>query len=162
MRINTYRRIFGSGPLGVAVTIVLFTAAAIVQKYLNLPQLGVPFGVRVWVLTVCTILAAALAVWSIRSLPTEERGRRLCVRGAFRYLRHPLYAALVSIFNFGVAFFFNHTVFLATAVIVHLLWHRIVIQEEQMMEKSFGQEYLQYARRTGRFLPHISAFRKQT
>lgn len=162
MRMNTYKRIFGGGPLGVSVTLLFFLAAALVQKHLILPQLGVPFGVRVWVLTVCTIFAATLAVWSIRSLPTEERGRKLCIRGAFHYLRHPLYAALVSIFIFGFAFFLNHSVFLIVAVIIHLIWHRIVSREEKMMVKAFGEEYLQYACRTGRFIPRISAFRKQT
>jgi protein-S-isoprenylcysteine O-methyltransferase Ste14 len=161
MRMNTYKRIFGSGPLGVGVTLLLFLAAAMAEKHLNLPQLGVPLRVRIGVLTVCTILAAAIVVWSIRSLPTEVRGRQLCVRGAFRYLRHPLYAALVSIFNFGFAFFLNHTVFLITAVIIHLIWHSIVRQEEKMMVKAFGEEYLQYARRTGRFFPRFSSFRKR-
>ena len=159
---NTYKRIFGSGPLGVGITLFLFLAAAMLEKNLNLPQLGMPVAVRIGILTVCTILAAALAVWSIRSLPTEARGRKLCIRGAFRYLRHPLYAALVSIFNFGVAFFLNHSVFLIVAVIIHLIWHRIVSREEKMMVKTFGEEYLQYACRTGRFIPRISAFRKQT
>ncbi len=148
MRMNTYKRIFGRGPLGVGVTLLLFLAAAMVEKHLILPQLGVPLRVRIGVLTVCTIFAAALAIWSIRSLPTEARGRKLCITGAFRYLRHPLYAALVSIFNFGLAFFLNHSVFLIVAVILHLIWHRIVSQEEKMMVREFGEEYLQYERRT--------------
>jgi protein-S-isoprenylcysteine O-methyltransferase Ste14 len=160
MRMNTYKRIFGSGPLGVGLTLLLFLAAAMVEKYLILPQLGVPFRVRIGVLTVCTILAAALSIWSIRSLPTEARGRKLCITGAFRYLRHPLYAALVSIFNFGFALFLNHSVFLIVAVILHPIWHRIVSQEEKMMVKEFGEEYLQYARRTGRFFPRFSSFMK--
>jgi protein-S-isoprenylcysteine O-methyltransferase Ste14 len=158
---NAYKRIFGSGPLGVGITVLLFLAAAMAEKYLNPPKLGVPLSVRIGVLTVSTILAAALTVWSIRSLPMEARGRKLCVRGAFYYFRHPLYAALVSIFNFGFAVFLNNSIFLIVAVILHLIWHRIASQEEKMMVKEFGEEYLQYARRTGRFFPRFWSFMKR-
>jgi protein-S-isoprenylcysteine O-methyltransferase Ste14 len=157
---NAYNRIFGSGPFGVVVTILLLLAAAMAKPHLNLPQLGAPLRIRIAVLIVCTIVALSLIVWSIRSLPPEARGRILCDTGAFRYFRHPLYAALLSVFNFGFAFFLNHSVFLIAAVILHPIWHIIVSLEEKMMVNEFGEKYLQYARRTGRFLPRISCFKK--
>jgi protein-S-isoprenylcysteine O-methyltransferase Ste14 len=113
---NAYKRIFGSGPFGVAVSVVLLLAAAMAKPHLGLPQLGVPLTIRVLVLTICTIFTLALIFWSVRSLPPEARGRTLCNTGAFRYLRHPLYAALLSIFSFGFAVFLNHSVFLMWAV----------------------------------------------
>ena len=159
--INAYKRIFGSGPFGLVVSIILLLAAAIAKPHLNLPQLGVPLTIRMLVLTISTIFALALIYWSIRSLPPEVRGRKLCDTGAFRYFRHPLYAALLSIFNFGFSVFLNHSVFLMWAVILHPIWHRIVISEEKMMVKSLDEKYPQYARRTGRFFPRFSSIRKR-
>ena len=161
MSMNTYKRIFGSGPFGVAVSVLLLLAAAMAKPHLNLPQLGVPLTIRMLVLSICTIFALALIFWSIRSLPPGARGRKLCDTGAFRYLRHPLYAALLSIFSFGFAVFLNHSVFIMWAVILHPIWHRIVGSEEKMMVKAFGEKYLQYARRTGRFFPRFSSFMKR-
>ena len=159
--INAYKRIFGSGPFGLVVSIILLLAAAIAKPHLNLPQLGVPPTIRMLVLTISTIFAIALIYWSIHSLPPEVRGRKLCDTGAFRYLRHPLYAALLSIFNFGFAVFLNHSLFLMWAVILHPIWHSIVGYEEKMMVRAFGEKYLQYARRTGRFLPRFSSLIKR-
>jgi protein-S-isoprenylcysteine O-methyltransferase Ste14 len=158
---NAYKRIFGSGPFGVAVSVLLLFAAAVARPHLNLPLLGVPLTIRVLVLTICTIFALALIFWSIRSLPPEARGRKLCDTGAFLYLRHPLYAAFLSIFSFGFAVFLNHSVFLIWAVILHPIWHRIVGGEEKMMVKAFGEKYLQYAGRTGRFFPRFSSLMKR-
>jgi protein-S-isoprenylcysteine O-methyltransferase Ste14 len=158
---NAYKRIFGSGPFGVVVSVLLLLAAAMAKPHLNLPQLGVPLTIRMLVLIICTIFALALIFWSIRSLPPEIRGRKLCDTGAFRYLRHPIYAALLSIFSFGFAFFLNHAVFLMWVVILHPVWHRIVGSEEKMMAKEFGENYLQYERRKGSFFPRISSFIKR-
>jgi len=159
--INTYKRIFSSGPFGLIVSVLLLLAAAMAKPHLNFPHLGVPLTIRLLVLTISTIFALSLIYWSIRSLPPGVCGRKLCETGAFRYFRHPLYAALLSIFNFGFALFLNHSVFLMWAAILHPIWHRIVISEEKMMVKSFGEKYLQYARRTGRFLPEFSSLMKR-
>ena len=92
--INTYKRIFGSGPFGLIVSVLLLLAAAMAKPHLNFPHLGVPLTIRMLVLTISTIFALSLIYWSIRSLPPGVRGRKLCDTGAFRYFRHPLYAAL--------------------------------------------------------------------
>jgi protein-S-isoprenylcysteine O-methyltransferase Ste14 len=159
--INAYKRIFGSGPFGLLVSVFLLFAAAMAKPHINLPQLGVPLTIRLLALAICTVFALALISWSLCSLPPEVRGRNLCDTGAFRYLRHPLYAALLSIFNFGFAVFLNHSLFLMWAVILHPIWHSIVGYEEKMMVRAFGEKYLQYARRTGRFFPRFSSFRKR-
>jgi protein-S-isoprenylcysteine O-methyltransferase Ste14 len=153
--VNTYQRLFGSGPLGLAASIGLLLLCVVAersgiggrvhsQRMLGLVALGV-----------ATALTLATAVWSFVSLPVRDRGTSLITRGAFRYVRHPLYAAFLTFFNPGLALYLDNWLFVAWAVALHPLWHALIAGEEALLTKQFGAEYTAYAQRTGRFVPRL-------
>lgn len=153
---NAYQRIFGSGPLGVACSVILTLAAVWLRARLPAGSLGIPPLARQIILAVALAGTLAGAIWSARSLPVDQRGRGLCVAGAYRWVRHPLYASFLSLAVPGIALFLDHWVFLAWVVALHLLWQAVVRPEEAMMRVAFGEEWDRYARRTGRFVPRLS------
>jgi protein-S-isoprenylcysteine O-methyltransferase Ste14 len=148
-------KLLGAGPRGGALSLLLLALAFYLEKPLGLPRisdhraaLNIAFG--------CLSAAAlALFVWSFVALPASGRGSTLCTRGPYRYVRHPAYAAFLSVFNFGLALFLNDYIYLGWALLLHPLWHFAVRSEERFMESIFGDEYREYARRTGRFVPRI-------
>jgi protein-S-isoprenylcysteine O-methyltransferase Ste14 len=152
---TSYQRVFGIGPVGTLISLVLLGMAAGLRELLHLPSLGLSFSLRLAVLVIASCGTVAIVVWSVRSLPVDSRGRELCTRGAFRVFRHPLYAAFLSVFNFGFALYLNHSVYLLWAVALHPLWHWLVRREERLMVSGFGEQYEQYAERTGRFFPRL-------
>lgn len=152
---NAYQRIFGSGPFGILCSIALVLPAALAQRALPSGALGIPAPVRWAILAVASLATPAGILWSMRSLPVDQRGRELCIRGAFRWVRHPLYASLLSVGVPGLALFLDHWIWLAWVAAVHLLWHVVIRSEERMMEAEFGEAYRSYARRTGRFVPRV-------
>jgi len=156
---NLYERVFGSGPRGIAASVALLLAAAAVKPFLSAGDLCLPGTVRWAVLAGTAAAAAALGAWCVHVLPIRQRGRGLCQTGPYRFVRHPFYAAFLSIFDFGLALFLNHAVFLLWAVLLHPLWHWLIRYEERLMRREFGDAYRDYAARTGRFLPRLSAFR---
>ena len=88
-------------------------------------------------------------------MPSRERGNILSTRGAYKYVRHPLYAAFLSIFDFGLAVYLNSYIFIAWAIILHPVWHYIIRYEERPLVNIFGQVYVDYQERTGRFFPRL-------
>ena len=149
------RRIFGSGPAGAAASVVLLLAVGWLQARMQWPTLGLPRVFRISVLTLGTLATIATVVWSVRSLPVETRGRRLCTRGAFAWVRHPLYGAFLLFFCPALAVFLDHAVYLGWAAALHPLWHAIIRGEERLMEDRFGGQWQRYAARTGRFVPRL-------
>ena len=99
------------------------------------------------------LATVVLLVWSVRSLPPSDRGQRLVVEGAFRYFRHPLYAAFLTFFNFGLAVLLNSWLYVVWALVLHPLWHLNVRAEEALMNQQFPDAYDDYCIRTGRFVP---------
>lgn len=152
---NTYERIFGSGPLGSLIGLLLLALAWRLEPYLGLPTITANDTLRWLIFGLSTLAAVALLLWSLSSLPVTQRGHALVTRGAFRYLRHPLYAAFISIFNFGFAVLLNNWIYILWAILVHILGHWIVRGEEALMHRAYPYDYASYCNTTGRFVPRI-------
>jgi len=154
-KISRFDKLFGSGPLGLIVSLLLLLAAIWIDGYASLPRISDNATLRLVIFIVSCVIALVLVVGSFTSLPALQRGEKLCTDGIFRYLRHPLYAAFLSSFNIGLAIMLNSYVILAWALLLHPVWHVIVGFEERMMVDVFGKEYEEYQKRTGRFFPHL-------
>lgn len=152
---NNYLRVFGAGPLGVLLTLGLLGLALWSQGYYPSGTLGLSPLTRYLALVVAGLCNLAGVIWSFRSLPVSQRGRGLCTQGAYRWVRHPLYASFISLGAPGLAVFLNHWIDLLWLVALHLLWHLVIGFEEKTMTAHFGNEYLAYAKRTGRFVPRL-------
>ena len=150
---STYERIFGAGPRGILLSIALFVVAWQCESVVGLPIITASIIAR-WIIFVLSVFGAiALALWSVRSLPPDKRGRELVTTGAYRYFRHPLYATFLSCFNFGLAVFLNNWIFVIWAVLLHGLWHWNIGSEERWMSHEFPEKYDEYCAQTGRFIP---------
>lgn len=152
---SRFSKIFGSGPIGLLISLVLFFVAYWVNERIAPPPLSNNRPLLNSLFVVSILMTLAMIVWSVKSLPTAERGNKLSTRGAFRYVRHPLYAAFLSIFDFGLAVYLNSYVFILWAIFLHPVWHCVVRHEERLMVHIFGQSYVEYQKRTGRFFPRL-------
>ena len=152
---NNLFRVFGTGPFGVLLTFALLGLAWWSKPYIPSDTMGLPAFVRYIVLIVASTGTIAGVVWSFRSLPVSQRGRGLCTQGAYRWVRHPLYASFISVGAPGVTVFLNQWIDLLWVAMLHLLWHLVISFEEKGMAAQFGNEYLVYAKRTGRFIPRF-------
>jgi len=122
--------------------------------------LPLPHSVR-WSGTAIAALAIGLLYWTLNALGTNltdtvvtRRNHTLVTTGPYRWVRHPFYVAtlwLVVASSLLAANWFMAVV--GTAVFV-LLAVRVSIEERKLAER-FGDEYLAYQARTGRFVPRL-------
>ena len=152
---NTYERVFGAGPRGTLISIVLLVIAWYLEDIVGFPIILQSLFTRASVFVVAIIASIILIAWSIKTLPPNSRGRELITSGAYEYFRHPLYAAFLSCFNFGLAVFLNNWIYIVWAVMLHGVWHWNVRSEEKLMRAKFSEAYEEYSKRTGRFVPKI-------
>jgi protein-S-isoprenylcysteine O-methyltransferase Ste14 len=150
-----FQKTFGSGPIGVVVSLILLFIAYLINRQFYLPLIPDNPLLLDSIFVAAIVLTLVIIAWSLRSLPAADRGNRLCTSGAFRYVRHPLYAAFLSVFNFGLAIWLNSYVYLVWALLLHPVWQYLVLDEERMMIATFGDAYREYEKRTGRFFPRL-------
>ena len=152
---RTYDRIFGAGPRGLLIGIALLAFAWYLESVVKLPQVITNDTARLTVFILSSVVTVFVLLWSVKSLPPGERGTRLVTTGVYQYLRHPLYAAFLSCFNFGLAVLLNNWIYIIWAISVHGIWHWNVRSEERLMKIEFPKEYEDYCKVTGRFVPRF-------
>ena len=86
------------------------------------------------------------------SLPVHHPTANLVIRGPYRRSRNPIYAGMVLAFlGIGLARGSWWFVALAVAVALLLRWG-VILREEAYLERKFGDEYRDYAKRVRRWL----------
>jgi protein-S-isoprenylcysteine O-methyltransferase Ste14 len=90
-------------------------------------------------------------------LPT----RHLVVTGLYRYVRNPMYIAVVSLI-LGQGLFFGGVLVLEYGVAVWVAFYLFVlIYEEPTLRKSYGPEYEVFCANVPRWIPHLRAWRRK-
>ncbi len=159
--IKAYEKFLGSGPIVFFICVGLFGVAFWLDDKITYNPINIHYITRYIILGISIILTILAVIWAIYSLPILQRGCHVCTTGAFHWVRHPLYASFLSIFIPGFAIFMNHWIYFLWVFLVHLLCHIIILYEEFLMKKKFGQEYIDYCIRTGRFFPRLNSFLSQ-
>jgi protein-S-isoprenylcysteine O-methyltransferase Ste14 len=81
--------------------------------------------------------------------------QRLVVSGFYRYVRNPMYVAVVSIV-LGQALVFGDVRVLAYGVVAWLVTHLFVLfYEEPTLRRTFGVEYENYCKHVRRWVPRL-------
>lgn len=80
---------------------------------------------------------------------------QLITEGIFKYIRHPHYTSLLII-GFGLAFFFNSIAALLIAIIAVPIMIISIIDEEKLLIKQYGEEYIVFMKKTPwKIIPYI-------
>jgi len=119
-----------------------------------------------WVLLLGSFFLIIYTIWTFRAHGSidpgiEDVGRlayekttRLVTQGPYRFIRHPMYA---SLFYLAWGVFLKQINLLSTllALIVSLTLLLTAVYEERENQKIFGEEYIEYMKRTKRFIPFV-------
>jgi protein-S-isoprenylcysteine O-methyltransferase Ste14 len=97
---------------------------------------------------------ATLAHVAVRSALSGDEVKFLVKTGPFRFVRHPFYLSLIII-CFSTGLLLSSYIVLLAFIVVLVLLINEAKWEEEMLIKQFGDEYRQYQKKTGMFLPRI-------
>ena len=125
-------------------------------------RLPFPAGVR-WLGAGLIFVGNLLFIWSHRALGSNwsplleiRKGHTLVIEGPYKFIRHPMYAAIFLI-GTGVSLLSaNWIVALSYMLPAISLYLVRISDEEKMMIEWFGDEYQEYMRMTGRLIPKLS------
>lgn len=91
--------------------------------------------------------------WSVSLEIREEH--TLVTHGIYKHIRHPMYSALWIACLIQPFLLQNYIAGFSGMVGFGLLYFFRVAREEQMMEDQFGQDYLDYKKKTYRLIPKL-------
>jgi protein-S-isoprenylcysteine O-methyltransferase Ste14 len=85
----------------------------------------------------------------------DRRATEVVSTGAFRYVRHPLYLGSILVY-LGLTVSTASLFCLALLVVIVLFYNSIAGYEEKLLEVKFGMAYIEYEKKTGKWIPGIS------
>ncbi len=120
-----------------------------------------------WTLLAASLIPLGLGIHSLKtrgrpnvtraadaSLLGFEKTTQLVVTGIYRYIRHPLYSSLLLL-AWGIFFKAPSLVGGTLAALATIFLVYTARADEEECIRYFGQEYLEYIKRTRRFIPLI-------
>lgn len=141
------------------VGMIIFLTSPKAMAWASIP---LPATIR-WIGFAVTVIALVLFGWVLKSLGhnfstslTIRQDQTLIETGPYKWVRHPMYTAFILIWTGFLLHSANWFIGM-TGILCFLMtiWVRTPLEEKMMIEK-FGQKYVDYMNRTGRFLPKIS------
>jgi protein-S-isoprenylcysteine O-methyltransferase Ste14 len=78
----------------------------------------------------------------------------LITKGPYKWVRHPFYVTAALLMGSATLISANWAIGVSSVVVLVLLAIRTPHEEQELVER-FGEEYRQYMRTTGRFLPRL-------
>jgi protein-S-isoprenylcysteine O-methyltransferase Ste14 len=114
--------------------------------------------VLAWICLALSLFLAAHGLYLLMKIGRPdgqlENTTRLVVRGAYKFIRHPLYASIAFL---GLGIFLKRVTVLTSvlaAVVLVSVYLTAKIEEREMLAK-FGNEYAAYRTKTKMFVPFV-------
>lgn len=80
--------------------------------------------------------------------------KKIAVTGPYKFIRHPIYTSMY-ILTAGLGLIFFSWLWFIVMIVFVPLWYIECREEEKEMIRLYGQEYIDYRKRTGMFVPGI-------
>ena len=114
-----------------------------------------------WGGVLAAVAGVTLLAWAHQALGanfstmlTLQSRHQLISSGPYRFVRHPMYSAIL-LWDLGVALMAANAVVFALPLMFALFFALRVAPEERLMADAFGDTFYSYCQRTGRFVPRI-------
>jgi protein-S-isoprenylcysteine O-methyltransferase Ste14 len=120
-----------------------------------------PSGLRLGLAALLALAGAALGAAALRANrpgnfnihPAPREGGQLVEHGPYRWLRHPMYSAVLLLCAAAAVLAASWTGLLAWLLLLAVLVAKALIEERWLAERHAG--YAAYCRRTARLLPRV-------
>lgn len=106
------------------------------------------------------LTAAGLLLWITGVITVMRAYNRdqLVTTGVFALVRHPVYAAWITMVFPGLALLLRSWPMLLTPLVAYAIFKSLIHREDEYLEQRFGQPYRDYRRRVNEVIP-IPRFR---
>ena len=101
-----------------------------------------------------------MLVISARAFSAGFNKGKLVTTGIFSVVRNPIYAAWILFILPGIMMFFQSWLMLATSLVTYIVFKAFIREEEQYLEKTFGQAYLDYKSKVNELFPFPKSHRQ--
>lgn len=150
-------KILGCLPQALMGNVLIGGAALMLGILLDGPKMYLELQTALAAFVVLLILYFALTVWSVSVF---SKNNELITEGPYKYVRHPMYSAVIFLLNPALAILFRSWLLLLACILVYFIWRAALKSEERMLVQKFGDQFIEYRKKTPAFFPDLYSFNK--
>lgn len=148
------KNVFGSGPLGIIIIVLLIIILLKIENILNLKKI-ILNNYLILLIIFLMVVGLIIVVHAMISLPVSKRGKELVTKGPYKYVRHPIYSAVIFLFYPAIALLLKSWFLLIGTVLVYLIFKIVIRYEEKHLIETFGDKYKEYMNNVQQFIPFL-------
>ncbi len=114
-----------------------------------------------WIGVLLALVSTPFLWWIHKTLDRQysaclqiKESHVLITDGPYARVRHPMYTIL-NMFSFGTALLTANFLTIGFTILLIIPFPFVARKEEQMLLETFGNDYSEYMKRTGRFIPRL-------
>ncbi|MFW9965344.1 MAG: methyltransferase [Candidatus Sifarchaeia archaeon] len=114
-----------------------------------------------WIGVLLALISTPFLWWIHKTLDRQysaclqiKESHVLITDGPYARVRHPMYTIL-NMFSFGAALLTANFLTIGFTILLIIPFPFVARKEEQMLLETFGNDYSEYMKRTGRFIPRL-------
>ncbi|MBN2173790.1 MAG: isoprenylcysteine carboxylmethyltransferase family protein [Bacteroidales bacterium] len=147
------------GELGQIILLILFLVVWSADSYIfyfsTTYQVMLPVYIRILIAFVILIISAYLVSTGIKYIFSGgKKSSGLVKTGIYSKIRHPIYLGSI-LFYLGFIILTFSILSIATWFVIVIFYNYIALYEEKILQKRYGNEYLQYKKQVPRWIPKI-------
>jgi len=153
---------WGASPI-IFIYTILYTIPIIIINYFFKPVFEIdfiPYKILRILAIVLLCMGIPLYITTVKVIKTAYNKQELITRGIFSISRNPLFAVVILLILPGIILFFNSWLLLSIPVFMIIMFKIFINREENLMENTFGAEYVKYKHHTPALFPKIWKYKK--
>ncbi len=97
---------------------------------------------------------------TLKVLKAAYKKQKLITSGIFSICRNPLFAVVIFLLLPGIILPFNSWLLLTIPCFMYFMFKLLINREESLMEREFGEEYVNYKNNTSTIFPKFWKYKK--
>ena len=133
----------------------VFVVISLIPRILFGPFLFPLSSVVSWIIGGFLLLLATVIWWNWFKLWQQKDRNQLVTHGLYRYVRHPLYLAII-VLSFAVTFLMQSLIFLLFTLLTSIILYKEAEKEEKKLIKIYDKQYRNFMEKVRwRFIPKV-------
>jgi len=104
---------------------------------------------------VLLVIAVGWYIATLMLMAPAIKNNQLVTKGVYRFCRNPLYFALLMLLLPGLGLVLNSWIIPIASILGCIAFRKFIHDEEEMLQRIFGDKYRKYYERTPVFFPNF-------
>ncbi len=155
MEKKALKEIFGCLPKALLINFILGALSLLLGIAFGAPKIYITEKTAKIVFGFLFFFYSLITFWSIFTLKKYRLRENLVVSGPYKFIRHPMYSAIVFLLNPALGFFFRSWPLLLCSFLLYFVWKKCLKSEDLILADKFGEQWRNWQWQTGALFPQL-------